>query len=321
MRERITSMGEMLIDFLPIIEGDRTTGFRMFAGGSVLNVAVGVARLDAPSNFSGKVSSDYFGRFLRDYTHKEGVDTRFLLDDPAPSTLAFVAMEHGEAAYAFYGDQAADTRLSFVEVPQALLAETAIFHTGSISLLRGQTPEAILSTYKQLKGQALLSFDPNIRPGLVHDEVAYRKLLDTMFGLADLVKLSTVDTEWLFPSMTPAAAAANIRAKGPAVVVITRGGEGVLAVYGPHPNDIVEVPSFPIKLADTVGAGDSFTGGILSSLHKRGVYSREKLEALPVEELSAVLRFAAAVAAITCTRSGANPPRTIEVEEFLENKA
>lgn len=317
MRERITCMGETLIDFLPIIAANRTTGFGMFAGGSVMNVAVGLARLDAPSNFSGKVSSDFFGRFLRSYIQDEGVDTRFLLDDPAPSTLAFVAMEHGEAAYAFYGDQAADTRLTFAELPQALFDETAIFHTGSISLLRGQTPEAILSSYKQLKGHALLSFDPNIRPGLVHDEAAYRSLLDTMFGLADLVKLSTVDTEWLFPAMTPAAAAASIHAKGPAVVIITRGNEGVLAVYGPHPNDIVEVPSFAITLADTVGAGDSFSGGILASLHKRGVWSREQLLALPVEELSAVLRFAAAVAAITCTRSGANPPRSAEVEAFL----
>ena len=85
--------------------------------------------MDAPSNFSGKVSNDFFGRFLRSYIQNEGVDTRFLLDDPAPSTLAFVAMEHGEAAYAFYGDQAADTRLTFAELPQALFDETAIFHT------------------------------------------------------------------------------------------------------------------------------------------------------------------------------------------------
>lgn len=318
MRERITCMGEMLIDFLPIIENERTVGFRMFAGGSVLNVAVGVARLDAPSNFSGKVSSDYFGRFLRDYTEQEGVDTRFLLNDAAPSTLAFVAMEHGDAAYAFYGEQAADTRLSFDEVPEQLFEETAIFHTGSISLLRGQTPEAILASYQRLKGQALLSFDPNIRPGLVHDEQAYRALLDTMFGLADLVKLSTVDTEWLYPSMTPAAAAATIRAKGAAVVIITRGKDGVLASYGPHTNDIVEIPAFEIKLADTVGAGDSFSGGLLAALHRRGICSRASLEAMPVEELSAILRFAGAVSAITCTRSGANPPRSAEVEEFLQ---
>ena len=72
MRERITCMGETLIDFLPIIDADRTTGFGMFAGGSVMNVAVGLARLDAPSNFSGKVSNDFFGRFLRSYIQNEG---------------------------------------------------------------------------------------------------------------------------------------------------------------------------------------------------------------------------------------------------------
>src|SRR6266487_5728724 len=131
----------------------------------------------------GKVATDFFGRFLRAYVESEGIDTRFLLSADASSTLAFVAMEGGEAAYSFYGEGAADTLLTAAEVPDALFDETRVLHIGAISLLRGTTPAAVLATVERLKGRALISFDPNIRPGLVHDEPAYRALLARLFAL------------------------------------------------------------------------------------------------------------------------------------------
>src|SRR4028118_1486946 len=99
MSQLITSMGELLIDFLPIQEGDRTVGFQMHPGGSLLNVAVGAARLDSSVAFASKVSTDMFGRFLRDYVESQGVDSRFLLDAAAQSTLAFVSIIDGEPPY------------------------------------------------------------------------------------------------------------------------------------------------------------------------------------------------------------------------------
>jgi fructokinase len=317
MSRLITSLGEILVDFLPIQEGGRMVGFHMHAGGAPFNVAVGSARLGGPTAFAGKVSTDFFGRYLRAHAEAEGVDTRFLVAGNAPSTLAFVAMEGGEPAYAFYGEGAADTLLAVEELPEALFQETGILHFGSISLLRGATPAAVVATAARLKGRALLSFDPNLRPGLVRDEPAYRALLARLFALADLVKLSAADLGWLAPGRSVEQAAADLLAQGPALVAITRGEAGVLAVRGA---ETWQVPGFAVRVVDTVGAGDSFSGGLLAELARRGVTNRAALEALPAADLAATLRFAAAVSAVTCTRAGADPPRRAAVEAFLAGR-
>ena len=306
----ITSVGELLVDFLPIMEDGRTIGFIMHAGGAPYNVAVGLARLGQPAAFAGKVSSDLFGRYLRECAEREGIDTRFLLTADAPSTLAFVATEQGEPAYAFYDEGAADTMLTSDEVPPRLFEETSILHFGSISLLRGSTPAAVVAIVERLKGRALLSFDPNVRPEVVRDEEAYRVLLDYLFSLTDLVKLSAADVQWLAPGETVENFASELSVRGPGLVVITRGGEGVIAVRG---EERWQVPPMPVDVVDTVGAGDAFSAGLLAGLAERGVTSRQALAELPAQEIEASLKFASTVASLTCTRPGADPPRYDEL--------
>jgi fructokinase len=309
-------MGEVLVDFLPIEREGTTIGFTMHPGGAPFNVAVGLSRLGKPTAFAGKASTDMFGRYLRSHAHSEGIDTRFLLLSDAPTTLAFVAIEAGEPAFAFYGEGAADTLLTPEEVPDALFDETALLHFGSISLLRGTTPAAVLATVERLKsrGEALLSFDPNVRASLVRDERAYRDLLDRLFALADLVKLSAADISWLAPRQSVEQFAQELSGRGAALVVVTQGRQGVLAVRGAERQ---QVPAFPVEVVDTVGAGDAFSSGLLAGLADRGVTSRAALQQLEAGELEGVLRFASAVSALTCTRAGADPPRRAEVDEFL----
>ncbi len=318
MTRLLTSMGEILIDFLPIEDGGQTTGFQMHAGGAPFNVAVGMARLGQPTAFASKIATDFFGRFLQIHVEREGIDPRFLLPAAdAQTTLAFVAMEWGEPAYAFYGEHAADTLLTPDEVPAALFEETGILHCGSISLLRGTTPAAVLATVERLKatGNALISFDPNLRPGLVRDEVAYRALLDRMFALADVVKLSSVDLAWLAPGKSANDVAEDLLARGAGLVAVTQGGAGVLAARG---EDRLMAPAFRVPVVDTVGAGDAFSSGLLVGLAEYGITSRAALDGLYIDNLVAILRFAAAVAAITCSRAGSDPPRREEVRTFLD---
>lgn len=316
MSSLLTSMGEVLIDFMPIEERGATVGFRMHPGGSLLNVAVALARLGQPTALATKLSTDFFGRQLRSYVEREGIDSRFVLSSDAPSTLAFVAIEHNEPSFTFYGEGAADTLITPDELPQALLEETGALHVGSISLLRGTTPEAVLAAVTKLRGRALISFDPNIRPGLVRDEAGYRELLDRLAGLADVVKISAVDLGWLMPGRSVEDAAAALLARGPAMVVVTRGAEGVYALRTGDEGSY-HVRGFSVILADTVGAGDTFNAGLLAGLAERGALSRGAVGLLARDDLLAVLRFAAAAAALNCTRPGADPPRREEVAAFL----
>jgi fructokinase len=313
-------MGEILIDFIPIEEHDTTIGFHMYPGGSPFNVAVGMARLGQPAAFLTKLARDYFGRYLQSYLEQQGVAPHLLLhDEQALSTLSFVAMESGEPVYTFYDQAAADTLLTIDEIPMACFEQTRILHFGSISLLRGSTPAAVLATVERLKGHALLSFDPNLRPNMVRDEPAYRRLLQHLIELSDIVKISSVDLAWLMPGSDPLAAATHLLAQGPALVVLTRGSEGVLALRSVHATARQQwiLPAFQVSVADTVGAGDSFSAGLLAALAERDVDSRSALLNLDIDDMEQVLRFAAAVSAITCTRAGANPPYRAEVEQFL----
>src|SRR5579859_2906659 len=221
MRTLITCMGESLIDFLPLQREGTTTDFRMYPAGSILNVAVGIARLGWPVSFSGKIANDYFGRYLRAFIKEKGIDARFLTTTTAPSALAFVAMDRGEPIFSFYGEGTADTLLAFDEVPDALLKETGILHIGSISLLRGTTPATVMATVERLKGKVLISLDPNIRADLVQDESGYRAMLQHLIAQVDVLKLSDRDLAWLVPGISIEQAIEDLLAQGPDLVVVT----------------------------------------------------------------------------------------------------
>lgn len=308
-----TSIGEILIDFTPINERGATVGFRMHPGGSPLNVAVGLARLGARVELAGKVSSDFFGRFLEAHLNHEGVGTRFLSHADAPSTLAFVALEGGEPAFSFYREGAADTLLLPRDLPEAI-AQTQFLHFGSISLMHQPTAGTIAGLVERLRGRAILSFDPNIRPGLISDLRGYRDLLARLFQSADIVKISATDLRWFDPTRSLEEAAGALMEMGPALVAVTQGPRGAYARW--HAGEM-RMPARAVEVVDTVGAGDAFTSGLLFSLVERGVTTGAGLQEMRPDLMEACLRFATAAAAVTCTRAGADPPRRDEVDAAL----
>ena len=337
----VTCMGESLIDFVPLNATDQGesvsgagggkaedrgevlpkgavgTDFRMHPGGSILNVAVGLARLGHHVAFAGKIAEDFFGHHLLLTLKTEGVDTRFVTTAKAQSALALVAMEEGEPVFSFYGEGTADTLLTADDIPESLYQETAVLHVGSVSLLRGTTPATVLATAERLKGKALLSLDPNIRASLIHDEPAYRALLQRLIALTDILKLSAVDLAWLLPGASVEESLPHLCGLGPALVIITQGEKGVLARSGS--SQTLQVPTFPVPVVDTVGAGDAFCAGVLARLADEAIPSRERVLALTEQELRAVISFASAVAALNCTRDGANPPHRSEVDHYLQS--
>ncbi|HET9111361.1 MAG TPA: carbohydrate kinase [Ktedonobacterales bacterium] len=320
-RNVITCLGEGLMDMLPFSEAGETVGFRLAPAGSILNVAVGLARLGAPAAFAGKLADDFFGRRIRERLRVEGVRLDYLSMAPGHSTLAFVMPPEGasaEPSFAFYGEGAADTLLELSDLPPALYEETVALHLGSISLLRGTTPRTARTVAERLRGRALLSLDPNIRPGLVEDEIGYRTLLDHIIAQTDVLKLSLADLAWLEPGAEredPLAVASRYATRGPAFVALTLGDAG--AVIATSSGVVTRQVAPAVTVADAVGAGDAFAAGLLDALLARGAVTRSALVALTVEQIEETLRWATVVAALTCARPGANPPRREEALAWM----
>lgn len=307
---RIALLGEALIDFT----STGALAFQGHPGGSPLNTAVACARLGQATGFLTQLSTDLFGEALLKYLKDNGVDTRFVLRSGAPSTLAFVEHAPGTNRYAFFRTGAAEAGYAPKPLPE-LPDETAFLHFGSISLLQEPAASTIEAIVAANAGKKVVVLDPNVRPTLILDLDAYRARFARWLARTDLVKLSDEDVELLAPGVTPAQAADGWLSLGPKAVVITYGGSGAILHRSGKPQLEVSAPA--VAVVDTIGAGDTFTAGLSVALAQRDVSRSDQLRGLPDETWHEILRFAAAAAALNCTRAGANPPRLAEVLAFL----
>ena len=302
--------GEMLIDFIPTEAGDGAPAYRPVVGGSPGNVALTLARLNVPAGFVGGLSTDFFGEEIVAALSASGIVLDYVSRLNRPSMLAFVDLKGEEPRYAFYDAECAPRNWRLEDMPPIGDAVKAL-HFGSLSLARQPAASAFAALMAREADRRIISFDPNIRAGLIEDEADYRKRLDTFFKRAHVIKASGADLDWIAPGADPAALAADWLANEARLVVFTSGGEGARIFYR---GGSVTRRARTVTVADTVGAGDSTMGGLLAALHDRDALSPAQLEALCEADLAAVLDFALAVAAITCSRVGADPPQRHELE-------
>lgn len=314
---KIVTMGEILIDLTQT--GVTEQGIPRFAanpGGAPANAAVAAARLGAKAGFIGCVGKDAFGAFLRKTLENAGVDTTGLREtEAAPTTLAVVSVDgRGERSFQFYRKPGADVCLDRAMVDTALLEEAGVFHFGSVSLTAQPSRGATLwaAGYAREQG-ALITYDPNYRAGLWPDEKTAVAVMQAPLPLVDVLKISDEETRLLSPYAQPEAAAAWLEDWGIPLVLVTLGEKGVLYRFRGKTG---RVPGFPVRVADTNGAGDTFFGAVLSRL------AEENLETLEEGALVEMLRMANCAAAITTSRPGAIPamPTRQEVMERLEKE-
>ena len=297
--------GEALIDMLPRKTEDGEAGFAPYPGGSVFNTAVAAARLGVKTGFFSGLSTDLFGERLTAVLTAAGVDYGLAARSDRPTTLAFVTLTDGQARYAFYDENTAGRMLSEADLPDLPEEVTAVFF-GGISLAVEPCAEAYATLAARAAPDRLVMLDPNIRPGFIADEARFRARMDRMLAVADIVKISDEDLEWLMGEGALADRAAEMLAKGPALILVTEGAEGVTA-YGA--GDPLRVPAETVEVADTVGAGDTFNAGVLAGLADAGMMEKAAVRAgLPPEVLQAALSLGVRAAAVTVSRAGANPP-------------
>lgn len=304
----IVVAGEAVIDMSPITI-DGKIAYVAHPGGSPYNVAMGVGRLGVPVRFLGRISSDGFGQLLRSHVAKSHVDLSYAVEGPELTTLALVTPTESGEFFSFYSQNTADTLLKPQDLPTEL-PEGAALHCGSISLIQEPTASTLEGLMARESGKRLLSLDPNVRPFLIPDKAAYIERLKGWLSKVDLVKVSQADLEWLYPDRSLEDIAREWKTYGPALIIVTQGGDGSFCIVG---DQKIHVLAPKITVADTVGAGDSFMGALLSWLWRSSALSRAALESLSRAQVGELLAFAVKVSAITCTRAGANPPWQEEV--------
>lgn len=299
--------GEALVDLVPGVGGELLPRL----GGGPFNIAIAAGRLGVPTAMLGRLSTDAFGVAQLAGLVEAGVHTALVSRGPEPTALALATLAaDGSASYTFY--TAGTATVAFTD-PGPLPAEVRAVSLGSLGLLLEPGAagyEAVLR--RESAAGRLVALDPNVRPDLVADPVAYRARFRSWLPFVGLLKLSIEDARWLADGADPLRAAAGWlgagSAPGPRVVVLTDGAHGltVLTVDGP-----LSVGALPVAVVDTIGAGDTVQAALLARLHARQALD---LDLDPAGWLD-VLRFAARSAAVTCSRPGADPPWVWELAD------
>ena len=300
--------GEALIDLIPVADEDGR--YDAVRGGSPYNVAIGLARLGAPTAFVSRISTDANGEALAAALAADGVDLALALRDTQPTTLAFVMRGTAQTGsrYAFYLDATSfDGAWPF---PSRWPANARHLHVGSISAVDPRHGESVVAALSRAGGALTTSFDPNIRPLVTPDRASVVALVERQVALASFAKASEEDLEWLYPGRPIEETLKAWATKGPRFCVATLGGAGAIAYLG---GERLSVAGAKVEVVDTVGAGDSFMSALLAAMERDGALGAG---AAPPnrDRLAAWLAFAAKAAAITCTRKGSNPPTLRDVE-------
>jgi fructokinase len=304
----IVVCGEALIDLVPA--GGEL--WRALSGGGPANTAVALARLGTPVSMLARISDDAFGAQLRKRFVDNNVDLRWAPNASEPTTLAIVNLdEHGGARYTFHIDGTADWQWQERELPTLLGPEVTAIHAGSMGLVGRPGGAVIEAMLVRERARRVISIDPNVRPVMCPDAREYRDVVERWLGVAHIVKVSADDLGWLYPARSAADVALEWVTQGPLLVVLTSGADGARA-FGADGLSVA-VPSVPVEVVDTIGAGDTFTAGLLHSLEQQGRLDVEALARLSEPQLETALRYAAQVSALACTRPGADPPYAQDV--------
>jgi fructokinase len=299
----IVLTGEILVDM--IRQSDPTSSPRHYAGvlgGSVLNSASVLARTGLPTRFVGELGNDKLGDWGLAQIRGRGIDADPIVQHPTPTMLAMVELDEARnASYSFYQTHREST---FDPKPEAL-DKAHWFHFGSIFAFEDRVAFGITSLLEAAHQQGVaVSFDPNLRQA--PDRVLMRRLRSYM-PFVSVLKASLDDAQLLFPeaARTPQVLLEKLASYGAPLTVMTLGEGGAIAhLHG----RFVQVPGIKVRVADTIGAGDTFTAGLIYGLSKRGINSAKAVEVWNGEGLEQILSKATALAAAACTVQGAGLP-------------
>jgi fructokinase len=295
-------VGEALVDVVRTPDG----AVREHPGGSPANVALALARLGRPTFLLTRIGDDHRGADVRDHLAASGVElvAGSITAEPTGTAVATLDAD-GAASYTF------DLHWSLpaTDLPKA----PVVVHTGSIAAVLQPGASTVERILHGAHHHSTTSYDPNLRPDLMGQAADVRPHVESLVATADVVKLSEEDAAWLAPELDPLDLLDRWLGLGPSLVVLTRGGDGLMGVCAAG---LVSVPAQAVHVVDTVGAGDTAMAGVLDALWAAGLLGgevRPRLAAIEPDVLREVLAHAGRVAAITVSRPGADPPTRAEL--------
>ncbi len=322
----IAVIGEALIDFIGHGGTSRSVSFESHIGGCGINTAVAAAKAGSAVGFICKISHDLFGQRHLDHLVRNTVMFDPNLCNAAESSLlAFASLdEAGKASYAFYWENSAPVSLSVAELLQTMEEHTDlhVVHIGSLALTLEPIGSVILEALKTYEPRPIIFLDPNVRPTVIEDWEAYRKHIEEAIKLASIIKLSDEDLQLIYPEVDVHAKAEELAVNQKKHIILTLGRDGAIW-YGPDGTSTAQ-PIIDLPLVDTVGAGDTFSGTILSYLHDRHFFGKPgqapHLGEIDPKTRAEALQWASAAAAINCSRPGCDPPSREELLTLLESE-
>jgi fructokinase len=306
----IVVAGEALVD-LVVTDG----AILPSPGGGPYNTARALGRLGASVSFLGRLSDDDFGSMLANVLAESGVSLEYTQRGPEPSALAIARRSgDGEVDYSFYLSGTTFAAIADGSLPE-FAADVRALHVGSLALALEPSAPALEALVERERHERLVMIDPNVRAGAIAEHDGYRKRFERCCRAAHIVKLSASDAAWLLPGLGAEEVVTRLLDLGAELVVVTLGADGAMAeTHGAR----ARAHSQHVDVVDTIGAGDAFGAGLLAALEGRGALACGGLASLTDSDLEEVLRFASAVAAVTCARPGAETPTRSEVAKLLD---
>jgi fructokinase len=296
--------GEVLIDLIPDDIGERVP----HVGGGPANTAKALARLGHEVYFIDGISSDKYGQMSRKELLDDEVKLDLALNSDKPTCLAIVSLsESGGASYEFEIDGTATFDFSASWLPDPSRYKPSVLHIGTLVTVIQPAADVLYDWAMQVAEFAPIVFDPNVRSVVMNDRDKYLAAVERWVAISSVVKVSDDDLAWLYPGQQFADVAKRWINDGAALVVVTRGADGLVGFTA---DASVEVPGVKVDVADTVGAGDTVGAIVVEAMIEKGILN------LTGDTLKAVLNLAAVAAGITCSRKGAQPPYKHELKEI-----
>ncbi len=318
---KLISIGEALIDFIPLKKGEALKNvieFRRVAGGAPANVCACVSKLGIHATMLTKLGLDGFGDHIIEEIQKIGVDVSHIKRTrDAHTGLAFVSLKNdGQRDFSFYRNPSADMLLNEEEIEEKLFNEGDILHFCSVDLIDAPVKKAHDKAIKIAREKGLIiSFDPNVRLPLWDDHDLYKQVINHYIDKADIIKISDEEIEFITGETNLELSIQMLFRGHVKIIILTKGKDGA-TIY--TKNNRVKHDGFKIEAVDTTGAGDAFIGSFLFQLLKH----RKHVDELAENELYEYLEFSNAVGAIVSTKPGAiqSMPGYEEVLDFIAEK-